>query len=166
MKFRSRVDRPDTIPAPVGNAIEPVFEERIVDGVTSLVRVGGNPINEFVQESLHDSLVYTVIDRYQRGDVDALQRMSGQFMDVTGMPTTLAEAQQRLIDIERQFGSLPMSVRQRFDNSVSKFVSEISNGNAAKVFEDLGFTRVDPGSDQKRPSAEDLSKVNDKEGVK
>lgn len=151
--FFTRVNRPRAIPSPVGDGIEPVFEERIVNGVRSLVRTGGNPINAFVQESLRDTLVYNILDRYQRGDVNALQRMSGQFMDVTGMPKNLAEAQQKLIDVERQFSLLPISVRQRFDNSMSKFVAGFADGSALEILKDAGFITAPP-----RQSVEEVAK--------
>lgn len=129
----SRFNRPKTIPASFGSGMEPVFEEKLVDGRLSLVKVGENPISPMIQEFKADTLVYNILARYQRGDINALNVREGQFMDVVGMPTTLAEAQQKLIDVTRQFDQMPLALRQKFNNNVNEYIEAVSNGSVKDV---------------------------------
>lgn len=51
----------------------------------------------------------------------------GTFTDTTNMPTTLAEAQQIMIDIEQRWNMLPKEIKARFDNDSSKFVNKFGS---------------------------------------
>ena len=85
-------------------------------------------MNEFVQASLPETLVYNIIARYERGDVAALHRTMGQFIDVVGMPTNLAEAHQAILDIENKFDTLSADVKACFNNNVNEFIDAVANG--------------------------------------
>lgn len=135
--FFSRSDRPPTKPAPIGDGTAPIFEERFVDGVRTLVETGRQPLNEFVQASLEDTKIYNIISRYQRGDESALNKVVGQYMDVVGMPTNLAEAQNALINIERNFNKLPAELKEKFNNNVNEFVQVVSTGKLADVMNEF-----------------------------
>lgn len=128
---------PPTIPVPPMCGCDPVFEEIEKDGVTTLVKVGENPLNEFVQASLQDTLVYNILERYNKGDLSALDRKHGQFVDVTGMPTSLAEAQQALIDVDLNFSKLPLEVRNAFNNDPVDFVKGASDGRLVQFLKSL-----------------------------
>lgn len=123
-----RFRRPKTIPWPVGDGTAPIFEEVIENGVRILRETGRDPLNEFVQASLADTLVYNILAKYQRGDEMALHKTIGQYMDVVGMPTNLAEAQQALIDIENKFNMLTADVKAVFNNNVNEFIDAVSHG--------------------------------------
>lgn len=135
VKVFSRFDRPATIPASFGTGIAPVFEERIVNGVKQLVKVAEEPISPRIQEAKADCMIYNILARYQRGDLSALSANAGQFMDVTSMPTTLAEAQQKLIDVRNRFEQMPLEIRQQFGNSVDQFIEAVSTGNAKDILD-------------------------------
>jgi hypothetical protein len=47
----------------------------------------------------------------------------GTFTDTTNMPTTLAEAQQIMIDIEQRWNLLPKEIKAKFENDSNKFIS-------------------------------------------
>lgn len=140
LNFFSRSFMPPTVPVPEFSGMEPVFEEKIVDGKDFLVKVGDNPLNVFVQASLNETLVYNILDRYNKGDLSVLERTNGHFVDVVGMPTSLAEAQQKLIDIEKHFSALPLAVRRKFDNSVNTFISSVADGSFEKVFSEFAVS--------------------------
>ncbi|MBQ4332892.1 MAG: hypothetical protein IJC33_03850 [Clostridia bacterium] len=123
-----RFNRPKTIPWPIGDGTAPIFEETIENGVRVLRETGRDPLNEFVQASLPETLVYNIIARYERGDVAALHRTMGQFIDVVGMPTNLAEAHQAILDIENKFDTLSADVKACFNNNVNEFIDAVANG--------------------------------------
>lgn len=86
-----------------------------------------------IQEAKADCMIYNILARYQRGDLSVLSANAGQFMDVTSMPTTLAEAQQKLIDVRNRFEQMPLEIRQQFGNSVDQFIEAVSTGSAKDI---------------------------------
>lgn len=144
VKVFSRFNRPKTIPAPIGSGMEPVFEERIVDGINQLVKVGENPISPMIQEYAEETKVYNILARYKRGDITALNQRPGQYIDVVGMPSTLAEAQQKLRDVEEQFSRLPLEIRQKFNNNVNEYIDIVSHGTVEDVAGILGVVSPQP----------------------
>lgn len=134
--FFSRSCKPDRHFAPSGSPIETLYAEKLVNGVVTLVESGHRDVNEYIQSSRDDCDVYSVIERFNRGDVSALNQVDGgQFMDVIGLPTNLAQAQQMLIDVQSRFDNLPASVKQKFDNSASVFVDRIANGGVQALID-------------------------------
>lgn len=142
----SRFNRPAVERSFIGDALDPVFEERVVDGVQQLVEVKKEPINPFVQSSLAGTLVYNILAKYERGDIDALQRVAGQYIDVTGMPKNLAEAQQQIINISRQFDALPLDVRNKFGNNVDMFIKTVAEGNLNDFVKEFFPDHIKPGA--------------------
>ena len=145
-----RFNRPKTTPWPVGDGTAPIFEERIENGVRVLVETGRNPLNEFVQASLPETLVYNILARYQRGDEMALHKTVGQFIDVVGMPTNLAEAQQALIDIENKFNTLTADVKAVFNNNVNEFIDAVSHGKLDEKLAPFAVKKPDVVVDVKK----------------
>ncbi len=134
---RSRFNRPKAVSAYEPSGVSPVYEERLVDGVRTLVKVNEEPLNEFVQKSLPDTLIYNILDKFNRGNIDVLNKTVGQFMDVTQFPSSLAEAQNNLIKAERHFNGLSSDVRQKFDNSPIKFMEAVFDGSVFEKTKDL-----------------------------
>lgn len=70
----------------------------------------------------------------------------GTFTDVTNMPTTLAEAQQIMIDIEQRWNMLPKEIKTKFENNSNKFIS--SFGSEAWM-EAMGITPKEDNTTKK-----------------
>lgn len=124
MEFYSRSNLPTTIPNPDCDKIIPTYGKQIdKDGNINIVETGKTNIYEKIQASRDETLVYNILDRFNNGDVNALNQRQGTYGDFTDMPKTLAEAQQALIDAENYFYSLPLDVRKEFNHSVSDFLA-------------------------------------------
>lgn len=143
ISFYSRLNRPKTISPAVGDGTAPVFEKRLVDGHYRLVETGKTNLFDFVQASKEDTLIYNLIDRYVRGDVTALSQRVGQYLDVVGLPSTLAEAQQLMIDVQNKFDHLDSDIKAKFDNSVSVYVNSIAKSSPEQLREIFGITKND-----------------------
>lgn len=143
MSFFSRNNRPATIVHPVGDGTTPVYEEVTRDGRTVLEATGKDNLFEFVQASKEETLVYNIISRYQRGDVNALHQRVGQYMDVVGMPTNLAEAHQVLISQRRVFDSLPVEIRKKFDDDFNLYVATVAKSTPTELQTLFGVTSTD-----------------------
>uniref|UniRef100_A0AAU8B8E3 Internal scaffolding protein n=1 Tax=Dulem virus 158 TaxID=3145635 RepID=A0AAU8B8E3_9VIRU len=67
--------------------------------------------------------IHVLMERYRRGDVDALTSAQGFYGDVLDFPKTYAEALNHMNEMERQFMSLPVEIREKFGHSFSEFLA-------------------------------------------
>ena len=79
----------------------------------------------------------------------------GTFTDTTNMPTTLAEAQQIIIDIEQRWNMLPAKIKEKFENDSSKFISSFGSKEWADT---MGFT------EQRKKTDENIGENGNNEG--
>lgn len=145
----SRFNRPKTVPPVVGDGTAPVYEKRLVDGACRLMQTGVTNLFDFVQASKEDTLIYNLIDRFTRGDINALNQRVGQYLDVVGLPSTLAEAQQLMIDVQTKFDRLSADVKAKFDNSVSVYVNSVAKSSPEQLREMFGITQKDVDNHKK-----------------
>lgn len=132
-EFYSRNNLPTTIAQPKCEKIISTYGKEIdKNGKVKVVETGKTNIYEKIQASKDQTLVYNILERFNQGDVQALNQRQGQYGDFTNAPKTLVEAQQALIDAENYFYSLPLDVRKEFDHSLSEFLSSASNGKLAE----------------------------------
>lgn len=141
--FFSRTNKPVTIPQPKCEKIIPTYEKQIKNGKVEIVETGKTDIYEKIQVCKEQTLVYNILDRYVQGDVQALNQRQANYGDVTTMPTTLAEAQQKLIDAENYFNSLPLDVRGKFDHSFNLFLDAAGKGKLGDYHESFKPVKVE-----------------------
>lgn len=136
MEFYARNNYPKTIPHPESKKIIPTFALEINKdtGKKELVKSGATNIYDKIQAAKEETLVYNILDRFNRGDTEALNKIHGVYGNFTNMPTTLAEAQQQLINAENTFNDLPIDVRKEFNFSTSEFLASVTNGKFEEVF--------------------------------
>lgn len=132
-EFYSRNNLPTTIAQPKCNKIVNEYKKEIQDnGSVKAVVSGKTNIYEKIQASKNECLVYNILDRFKAGDTSVLNARQGGYGDFTDAPKTLAESQQRLIDAENYFNTLPLEVRKEFNHSVVDFLNSIGNGTIAQ----------------------------------
>lgn len=141
MSFFSRLNRPTTKVPPIGDGTVPVYGEFFEEGRTVLKVTGKDNLFEYVQASKAECDIYNLLTRYQRGDLDVLNRKVGQYLDVVGMPTNMAEAHQLMLDVQRKFDSLSPDIRKKFDNDVNVFVDKVSHATPDGLREMFGITQ-------------------------
>lgn len=113
--------------SPVGSHVIDTYS-LVVDkntGAQELKKTGKTNIYDYIQKSLQETLIYNVLERYNNGDVTALDKVTGFYGDVLNMPKTLAEAQQVMINAEKLFKSLPLETRAKYNNDVSQFLTSV-----------------------------------------
>lgn len=135
MDFYSRTRRPQTIAYPESKKIKATFSLKIdkTTGKKELQKTGATNIYDKIQAAKDETLIYNILEKYNAGDNQALNKVKGVYGDFTNMPSTLAEAQQRLIDAENTFKSLPLEIRREFNMSTTEFLASIANGEFEKV---------------------------------
>lgn len=86
-------------------------------------------------QSYKDSVsIDYILTRFVNGDETALSRVQGIYGDFTQMPRTMAELQQRVIDAEHLFDSLPLEIRAQYNHSASEFFAQLDSDKTKAIF--------------------------------
>lgn len=80
-----------------------------------------------IQSYLEETKIENIINR-AAFDPSIAQKLCSQLndaepQDFTNMPSTLAEAQNLMIQAEQTWDKLPREIKQKFDNDVDKFIA-------------------------------------------
>lgn len=87
-------------------------------------------------QSFKDSVdIHVLLARFKNGDVEALNKVQGFYADITGMPTTFADALNVVHDAETFFASLPIEKRAEFHHNFAEFLAACDRpDNLARIF--------------------------------
>lgn len=130
-----------------GNGLIPTYSPRYAtDGVLVLKEDGQHNLYEEIQSHRDSTDIELIIDRYFNGDPTALSRVQGTYADITNMPQNMHEAMALVDNARRDFESLPVDIKQLFDNDPNQFLAtlgteewfnkmQISQNNEAKSVE-------------------------------
>lgn len=132
MDFYSAYNPGPVESTPAGEMEIPVFDYKTNSkGVKELVMTDKKQnIYDIKQEYLEESKVENIIRRYTMGDLDALNKRKGQYIDTTKMPTTLAGWEQARINAENEFDKLPLEVRKEYDYNAIEYYDSLLDGSA------------------------------------
>lgn len=116
--------------AGAGSRDKTVYKPVIDDnGVLHLREDGKYNLYEEIQ-SYRDSVdLHLILERYANGDVTALSRAQGTYGDFTGFPTTYAGVLNLINDGRMYFDSLPLDVRNKFNNSFEQFFASMDRSD-------------------------------------
>lgn len=124
-------NRPANIGHPKTNKTRPIYSEEFdTNGHKKLVKTSETNVYEKIQSFKDETLIYNILDRFNAGDENAINKVKGTYGDITEMPKTLMEAQNQLIQAERTFNELPIEVRAEFNHSYEQFIAAAANGKA------------------------------------
>lgn len=65
-----------------------------------------------------------------------LQKVTGQYIDLTAFPSNYHELVQRVVDSKFFFNSLPKEIREKFDNDINVFMVKLGTDESNKIFEE------------------------------
>lgn len=110
-----------------------------------------------IQSYLEETKIENIINR-AAFDPSIVQKLSAKLSDAepqdfTNMPSTLAEAQNLMIQAEQTWDKLPKEIKQKFDNDVDKFIAGFGTAN---WMEALGLNQ--------EPVIEEKPKIEEKKG--
>ena len=111
--------------------------------------------DEEIQSFLEETKIENIIRR-ATFDPEVAQRLGaslgdGEPIDYTEAPTTLAEAQNLMIQAEQTWDKLPSQTKQQFDNDVDKFIHDYGTLEWAKK---LGILTEKPPADNTKEENE------------
>lgn len=160
IQIRTMFDR-RRVKAPTPSGVAIVYLEQMKnDGTMDLVRSGKHDLNAFVQASKDSTLIYNLIDRFERTqDSSIFDQRHGFYADVGQMPRSLAEAQNMMISIDKKFCSLSADVKAEFGNSSQRFAQAVIDGSVSTVLNSIEKKKA-----EKIKKAEKTKMVEKKEG--
>lgn len=87
------------------------------------------PVDVFnlIQSHKEECAIENIIRRAVEGDFYALNAAKGYFEDITNCPSSIAEAQQYIIDAKNKFEELPKEVKAKFEYNAEMYVAEMGN---------------------------------------
>lgn len=102
------------------------------DGHKYLKKNGLIDLQEIIQKDLESVKLQNIIARC----VDPMELCGNNkgVLDITGMPTTLMEANNMIINATKYFEQLPARVKQLYENSAEKFIADA--GTDGKIWQE------------------------------
>lgn len=92
--------------------------------VPCLCEVGRYDLDELINSYKEEAIVTNVIRKATQGDLEALHRVQGLYLDTSGMAEDPTLAHKARLDLGRYFMSLPMNVRGHF-TSFGDFLAQV-----------------------------------------
>lgn len=128
MDWRTQYSPRQRVYAHPGDPVKILYSPQVdKQGHLELIESGTEDLYEYIQSHALSVDINTIIARYQRGDVDALERVQGLYADVTGLPKTYAEMLNVVIQGEHAFESLPLEVRAKFNHSYYEWMAAMDD---------------------------------------
>lgn len=107
-------------------------------GHKKLICTGTKDIWTDIQSYKDECDIAQIMARAAAGDLNALNQRKGFYGDISETPRDLFEAQNNILKLERGFNELPAEIREKFDNSKEKFITEFGSN---EWNEKMGFIK-------------------------
>lgn len=98
-------------------------------------------IYDLIQSHKEECEIENIIRRAVEGDYNALNATEGVFMDITNCPSSIAEAQQYIINAKEEFEKLPKNIKEKFEFNPEMYIAEMS-GNTQGWLDKMGYTEA------------------------
>lgn len=141
-KFSTQYDRkPKRYYSDPGSREANTYEIQIdkKTGHKTLICTGTKDIWTDIQSYKDECDIAQIMARAAAGDLNALNQRKGFYGDISETPRDLFEAQNNILKLERGFNELPAEIREKFDNSKEKFITEFGSN---EWYEKMGFVET------------------------
>ena len=123
--FFSKTKPRETISLAVGKREKPTYTIKVdKNGHKTVHKTGMTNFYNLIQEHAEECKIENILKRASMGDTTALNKKVPAWFDATTMPTTMAEAQQAIINLENIFSSLPLEIRKEYNFSAEQFIAD------------------------------------------
>lgn len=128
LKFPTKWSSRERIFSNPGQRVIDVFSSKMLDdGSIEVTVTGKKDLYDEIQSHRLSVDMKTLLMRYESGDVTALEKMTGQYMDISEMPNNLIHVLKTVDNAKNQFEQLPIEAREAYDFDVNKFVADIGS---------------------------------------
>lgn len=123
---------------PTGEKYQMEHEAKMLEnGKRILTKTVKKNIYEMIQASREQTEIDRIVRRAMEGDPSVLSYMNGVYADLTDAPTSLAQAQQIMINAKREYENLPLDVKEKFHNNYEEYIAEVGSKG---WFDKMGIT--------------------------
>lgn len=155
--FNSRYNVDPTPASPAGKEIKQEYQIKVDEnGHKELIEAGQTNVYEKIQSFKDECLLENIINRAINGDPTALKQ-EGQFIDMTNLPSSFAQAQTMICKVKNEFAELPKEVKEKFNNSTDNYIQTYASKEWA---ENMGFTKTETETAPKKIEKENKEKEN------
>lgn len=124
--FRNKYESHDHVYSDPGSPIKIEYQLRIVNNSEEIVETGKSNLYEYIQSHADSVDIMKILERCAMiQDYSMLYRMPAQFMDVTEMPSNLAEAYAHVQDARNFFDRMPIGIKEKYENNFVEFIADI-----------------------------------------
>lgn len=135
--------------SPIHVVLSPELQK---DGTLKLVPTGKENTDEIIASYYESTTLECILARFANGDMSALNRYQPIYMDITQMPKTLAEAQQKVINAEYAFQALPANVKEQFGNNFNVWLAQAGTEEWMSKMADIFTLNNEKNSEASRPA--------------
>lgn len=142
--FRTQFTRPekDHYFSDIGERVEMRHSAHIdTNGRRFLAKDKPVQVYDLIQSHKEECEIENIIRRAVEGDYNALNAKQGVFMDITNCPSSIAEAQQYIINAKEEFEKLPKEIKQKFEFNPEIYIAEMSR-NTQGWLDKMGYTEA------------------------
>ncbi len=123
------------------------------DGTIDLVPSAKDSIQDYINSFVAQTDMHYILAQLKNGNTSVLNRAPLMYGDFTDAPKSYAQALQMVIDGRAAFDALPLSVRNKFDNSFEKWFATAGSADW------LSAMSSDPDPDLVEPDSNSESEV-------
>ena len=158
MKFKTSFTcREDRFKCPTGQKTEMRHSPSIKkDGRRELIRDREVDIYNLIQSHREECEIENIIRRAIEGDYNALNAVNGVYADITNCPSSIAEAQQYIINAKAEFDKLPKDIKSKFEYNPEIYVAEMGS-NTEGWLDKMGFKKA---AEEQKAKAEEMAKID------
>lgn len=116
-------------------------------------------VYERIQADRDSTDINKLMEKFALGDTEALEINKGFYIDARELPKDYREVFDRGIEAEQYFDSLPVELKQMFDNSYSVYFSEMGSKEFEEKYAKYNDRFVDHSFDVKENPISDNGEV-------
>ena len=149
MKFRTKYSDRKRINIEPGTGIKKEYTLQVKDNELTLVETGQTDFYAYIQSHADSVDIHKILERCALlDDYSMLNRMPAQFMDVTEMPKSLAEAFEMTKNAENMFMRFPTDLKEKYNNNFLEFLADLGsdhfNDNVRSFLDSIKEKSVEP----------------------
>ena len=124
-------------PSEPGDRMKPIYTaKREDDGTLSLTETGKEDLYEYIQSHAQSVDINLIMQRYDAGDTDILERVQGFYFDTSEVPSNMADLLNKLSFAESQFEAMPASFKEIYGNDFGRFICTFDPSDFASAMDE------------------------------
>lgn len=152
--FRTILDEPKITITPSGEKEEDVWEMKLDEKGNEIFYISRKTnVYEKIQAHLEETKIENILARVMdTGDTSILNRIEGNYADISEMPTTMLEANRKIKEAEKDFEKLPIEIRAKYNHNFNEYLADFGSENWIK---NMGFEKKEEVKEEIKETKEE-----------